>query len=170
MAAEAVVVVVLVAVDAEDEKDLSEESREQEKKRKRGRGGEREREKDGETGDAATKDNSCSAGGDVNFCAVGQCYCRRREASRDKTLSDFTSGSAGPPRDPSPPPSPPALSSSRYAKLPRASCVSSRLSSCLPPSTGPIPMPIPGREGPDPRRFRERIYISRNRPNFYKSL
>lgn len=92
---------------------------ENKRKREREAEGESERKRDGETGDAATKDNSCSAGGDVNFCAVGQCYCRRREASRDKTLSDFTSGSAGPPRDPSPPPSPPALSSSRYAKLPR---------------------------------------------------
>lgn len=62
-----------------------------------------ETEREKETGNAATKDNNCSAGDNVNFCAGGQCYRRRLcGASRDKTLPGFTRGSTGPQRARSP--------------------------------------------------------------------
>lgn len=62
----------------EDEKNLSLWRREREKKTERKR----------ET--AVTKDNNCSAGDDVNFCAVGQCYRRRLCDARQNFARFYT--------------------------------------------------------------------------------
>lgn len=105
------------------------------------------REKETGRSNGATKDNCCPAGSDVNFCATGQCYCRQRRCGLNfcQVLH----------RDRARPPRPPSLSS-----LPN-------------PATGPLSLPPPPQftwsYGQGPTRFRERIYISRNRPNFYTS-
>lgn len=120
-----------------------------------GREGEEKRGR--EAGNAATKDNNCPAGGmaNVNFCAVGQCYRRRARSARATKLCPVLHEDRG------------RSSTRSHSFRPRAlpNCHLPRASRDVPPPETGTRCPTPGREAP--ACFRERIYISRNRLNFY---
>lgn len=91
----------------------------------------------------------------MNFCAVGQCYRRRARSARATKLCPVLHEDRG------------RSSTRSHSFRPRAlpNCHLPRASRDVPPPETGTRCPTPGREAP--ACFRERIYISRNRLNFY---